>query len=115
MFEVIQSSTGTDIRTKVFASFCDNAFSGYEVAVAEIKAGSNDAKRLVHALKSNCSSTGAARAMSICERVETLMASGHSPEDQLLVTLGDVLQQTFKAMKAYEHSHILSGAILQVR
>ncbi len=101
MFEVIRSSTGTDIQGKVFRSFCDNAFSGYEVAVAEIDAKSADAKRLIHALKSNCSSSGAARAMSICQEIEMLLASGHFPERPLTERLGDVLKDTFKAMAEF--------------
>jgi signal transduction histidine kinase/CheY-like chemotaxis protein len=98
MFEAIRSSTGTDLRTKVFGLFLGSAFSAYEIAVVEINARSDDAKRLVHALKSNCSSAGAARAMAMCQRIEMMLAGGQFPEVQMVERLGDVLKETFRAM-----------------
>ncbi|WP_426131270.1 ATP-binding protein [Pararhizobium sp. PWRC1-1] len=103
MFAALRSSTGTDIRAKVFGLFLGTAFSAYEIAAAEINARSEDDKRLVHALKSNCSSSGAARAIAICQQIEMMLADGRFPEGEVVVErLGEVLKETFGAMAEVE-------------
>ncbi|KQS87440.1 MULTISPECIES: ATP-binding protein [unclassified Rhizobium] len=98
MFEAIRASTGTDLRAKIFGLFRESAFSAYEVAVTEVRAGSEDARRLVHALKSNCSSAGAARGMAICQKIEMMLVAGQSPQETLVDALGAALTETFAAM-----------------
>ena len=98
MFESIRTSTGADIRGKVFTMFRASAPEAYRAAADEILSHGPDAKRLVHALKSNCSSAGAARATSICHRIETAISSGLMVDREQLDVLERVLSDTFTAM-----------------
>jgi two-component system sensor histidine kinase BarA len=102
MFATIHAATGTDVRRKVFALFRANAFSAYETAAAEVRSGGESATRLIHALKSNCSSAGAARATALCQLIETTLSAGENPKDDLLDSLGQVLQETLDAMGGLE-------------
>jgi two-component system sensor histidine kinase BarA len=102
MFETIRTSTGTDVQSKVFAMFRDSALQAYSLAADEIAAGGGDAKRLIHALKSNCSSSGAARATSQCQAIETALALGQLPADGDLDELKGSLIATIGAMVELE-------------
>ncbi|MBW6425614.1 response regulator [Rhizobium sp. XQZ8] len=104
MFENIRTSTGADIRSKVFAMFRASALDAYRVAAAEILSDGPEGKRLIHALKSNCSSAGAARAASICQRIETMLASGATVDQLLLAELEGALDHTLAAMGQVESS-----------
>jgi len=104
MFENIRTSTGADIRSKVFAMFRASAIDAYRVAAAEIISDGLEGKRLIHALKSNCTSAGAARAASICQRIETILASGATVDHSLLHELEGVLDHTLVAMGRVESS-----------
>jgi two-component system sensor histidine kinase BarA len=98
MFESIRKSSGTDVRSKVFEMFRTGAMPAYRLAADEIAAGGADAKRLIHALKSNCSSAGAARAASWCQSIETALASGHIANEGDLAELEGSLVATISAM-----------------
>ncbi len=104
MFENIRTSTGADIRSKVFAMFRASALDAFRTAVAEIMSNGPEGKRLIHALKSNCSSAGAARAMSICERIETVLVSGATADHALLRELELALSDTLVAMAELDAS-----------
>lgn len=102
MFEAIRTSTGTDLRAKVFEMFRASAIEAYRCAAEEISKSGPDSKRLVHALKSNCSSAGAARATSICQAMETTLSSGGDIDLEDLRMLQHVLHATIAAMADLE-------------
>ena len=52
MFDNIRTSTGADIRSKVFAMFHASAIDAYRAAAREIISDDPEGKRLIHALKS---------------------------------------------------------------
>ncbi|WP_075292838.1 ATP-binding protein [Pararhizobium arenae] len=102
MFDTIRTATGTDIRSKVFRMFRDNVMQSFDVAKAEIIGMGPDAKKLVHALKSNCSSAGAARATTICQGVEDLLSNFRPVDLALVYDLQSVLADTIHAMNDLE-------------
>ncbi|TDK31712.1 response regulator [Rhizobium deserti] len=102
MFANIYAATGTDVRGKVFALFRSNAIGAYETAAAEVRSDGESATRLIHALKSNCSSAGAARATALCQVIETALSAGDSVKEDLLNGLGQVLRETLEAMDQME-------------
>ncbi|WJH38349.1 ATP-binding protein (plasmid) [Aliirhizobium terrae] len=110
MFDSIHASTGTDIRSKVFTMFSAEALDAYRLAIAEIQSHGDDAKRLVHVLKSNCTSAGAAKAGSICQEIETTLALGDTPPQARLEELERVLLATLVAMQSIGSTMEVSAA-----
>lgn len=103
MFESIRVATGTDIRGRVFGLFRDNAHGAFRLARDEITAGGSEGKRLIHALKSNCSSAGAGRATALCQRIEAVLELGEAIRPQQLQELEEILDFTIAAMNAMDH------------
>jgi two-component system sensor histidine kinase BarA len=99
MFQSIKTSTGTDIRQKVFELFSASSVSSYQVAAAEIRSQGPDAKRLIHALKSNCSSSGALRATALCQKLELMIVEERVVDHALLDSLSVVLLETIEFMR----------------
>lgn len=98
MFDAIKSSTGTNIRDKVFAMFIESSMSSYHDASEEIGKLGQDSKRLVHALKSSCTSAGAARAASLCQSLELTIEEGHIVSEEEIRALGTAIIDTIAEM-----------------
>jgi HPt (histidine-containing phosphotransfer) domain-containing protein len=112
MFENIRVSTGTNLKQKVFELFSASAVPSYEAAAAEIRSQGPEAKRLIHALKSNCSSSGALQATVLCQKIEMIIAEGRIVDNALLETLFDALLETIESMRtlaAYAFPNIAEG------
>jgi signal transduction histidine kinase/CheY-like chemotaxis protein len=110
MFDSIRTATGTDIRSKVFSMFCGGAMDSYRLAIAEILRRGEGASRLIHALKSNCTSAGAAKAASICHEIETSLVSGQLPRQARLDELEQVLLATVATMQAIDDNVQVAAA-----
>jgi two-component system sensor histidine kinase BarA len=104
MFDSIKAATGTDLKAKVFRMFRDNTLAAFDAAVADIAAADPDAVRLVHALKSNCSSAGAARAMRLCQEMETALSEGRVVNQAALDELRLAIVATAEAMAALQEA-----------
>ncbi len=76
MFRMVSASTGTDMMARVFSLYRANAGPALDTALAAIRGGDPQAAKLVHALKSNCSSAGAERATDLCNRIEIMLKQG---------------------------------------
>lgn len=70
MFETIRTTTGTDIRSKVFAMFRSHMAGAIDELEEEIAQKGENLKAIAHAMKSNCTSAGAVRLSELCEEIE---------------------------------------------
>ena len=98
MFETIRTTTGTNIRGKVFSLFRKTAPQAARTAIEAINRGGIESKALIHALKSNCSSTGASKAAAICHKIESDLAAGLTVEPHILSSLCTTIDATITEM-----------------
>eukprot|EP00913_Durusdinium_trenchii_P004205 g3897.t1 len=104
MFETIRISTGTDVRAKVFSLFRASALPAFELARHEVAGEGAEGRQLIHALKSNCSSIGAARAAALCQTIEICLQRGERPAAIVLESLRNVLCDTLSLVDEIEAS-----------
>ncbi|PWE52221.1 hypothetical protein DEM27_32080 [Metarhizobium album] len=100
MFDEILEMTGTDLRKKVFPLFIQQAPTFFEKVRAAIDSTDTEAASLVHAMKSNCSSAGAQRAMILCETLETALKNGQLCSPLLVFELGQAVSDAVVMMEA---------------
>lgn len=100
MFEMVAAANGTDMKAKVFSLFIDGApeAMGHVLDAVAEDADPEEVAALVHALKSMCSSAGAALAASQCEVLERQAKDGTLPGEAALSALHDAVDQTIVAM-----------------
>ncbi len=110
MFDGLRQVTGTDVRSKVFALFRANANSACTAVIEDVRVGSPEARKLVHAFKSQCSSAGAGTAMAICQQMESALNSGETIDEEILSRLASVVEQTLAAMADLERSEAAGWA-----
>ncbi len=100
MFDMVEATTGTAMKTKVFTMFCEQV----DGSVAQLmdccaqKQDSKQLKDLAHALKSMASSAGALRVRLWCEEVEFNAEQDIWPDEQARQALLEQVDLTKQAM-----------------
>jgi two-component system sensor histidine kinase BarA len=97
MFEMLSKAGKPATAARIFALFKQHAPKGY-AELAEAGDDASEQARRTHALKSLCSSAGAARAAAICQRLEEAAKADLPQDEAVLGTLNRVLEETFDAM-----------------
>ncbi|MEM1376680.1 MAG: ATP-binding protein, partial [Pseudomonadota bacterium] len=100
MFEMVKSTTGTNMIMQVFPMFiasAEEAMQAIDNAVTNA-ADASELRSLAHGLKSMCSSAGAQRAASLAETVELRAGEKLSVGDVDLQSLRDAIRDTISAM-----------------
>jgi two-component system sensor histidine kinase BarA len=96
MFKAIAEANGADMSERVFSMFHEHAPVA-EAGLRDAIAGGDDPDNIaaqIHALKSMCSSAGAARAAAVCQEMEDKAKDGTVPTKEELAVLSDAIAAT---------------------
>ena len=99
MFEMLSKAGKPAMAARIFDLFKQHAPKAYADLVQAGNSLSEQAG-FAHALKSMCSSAGAARAAALCQRLEDDAKAGLDQDNALLRSLNRVIEDTFGAMDA---------------
>ena len=109
MFETLGDG-GTAMARRIFDLFAAHAPAGAADLRQGCAGGSvEEAGQLAHALKSMCSSAGAARSAAICQALEEIAKAGSMPGLSLLDLLDRTLAQTLSQMDRHASRARRSG------
>lgn len=101
LFEMLAEKNGTDMKTRVFGMFINEAPRSLAAVESAARSGvaAETMASLVHALKSMSTSSGAAGVAMLCEAIEGRARRGKLPDDESIDRLRKAVAETIVIMK----------------